>query len=93
MRYFLLLSDIKTIDKDIKIVIIKHRDEMEGMVDTTLKSKNSQKASNIVKVLREQILTGMLKPGTRIMSISSNWSEKQFLTSLIICLGVKNAAT
>ena len=27
MRYFLLLSDIKTIDKDIKIVIIKHRDE------------------------------------------------------------------
>jgi hypothetical protein len=68
MRYFLLLSDIKTIDKDIKIVIIKHRDEMEGMMDTTLKSKNSQKASNIVKVLREQILTGMLKPGTRIMS-------------------------
>lgn len=41
---------------------------MEGMMDTTLKSKNSQKASNIVKVLREQILTGMLKPGTRIMS-------------------------
>lgn len=39
MRYFLLLSDIKTIDKDIKIVIIKHRDEMEGMMDTTLKSK------------------------------------------------------
>ena len=41
---------------------------MEGMMDTTLKSKNSQKAGNIVKVLREQILTGMLKPGTRIMS-------------------------
>ena len=35
----------------------------------------------------------LINPGTRIMSISSNWLEKHFLTSLIICLGVKNAAT
>ena len=35
----------------------------------------------------------LISPGTRIMSISSNWSLKDVLTSLIICLGVKNAAT
>ena len=35
----------------------------------------------------------LIKPGTRIMSISSSWSAKHLLTSLIICLGVKNAAT
>ena len=34
-----------------------------------------------------------INPGTRIMSISSNWSLKQVFTSLIICLGVRNAAT
>ena len=35
----------------------------------------------------------LIRPGTRIMSISSSWLEKQFLISLIICLGVRNAAT
>ena len=35
----------------------------------------------------------LISPGTRIMSISSNWSEKHFLTSLMIKRGVRNAAT
>ena len=35
----------------------------------------------------------LMSPGTRIMSISSNWSEKHFFTSFIMILGVRNAAT
>ena len=35
----------------------------------------------------------LINPGTRIMSISSNWFEKLVFTSFMICLGVKNAAT
>ena len=35
----------------------------------------------------------LIKPGTKIKSISSIWSAKLVFTSLIIILGVKNAAT
>ncbi len=38
-------------------------------MNAALKSKNCRKTLDIVEMLRDQILSGMLKPGTRIMSV------------------------
>lgn len=50
-------------------------------MNPVLKSNNSRKTGNIVETLREQISSGALKPGTRIMS--SRELSRHFQVSLV----------
>lgn len=57
------------IDKRKKYNIIKTVKQKEWhIMNIALKSGNSRKSDDIVRVLREQILSGILQPGTRVMS-------------------------